>query len=172
MRMKVKYFHIFPQKCMLQDFYRLSFWWWDNRTYFHEDIRAFIFPQLHLSTGTAFPTRLHVHPSLAQIGLCNHLGWSESEDALDPWLPMECPAKTLIRLHGCAVWSESLLGAHTILQEMLWSSSFHSITGWSMCRSIQRPLRKVQMKRRMKCHPYSWKVTQERALFQLVTKYR
>ena len=41
------------------------------------------------------------------------------EDALEPWLPTECPAKTLIRLCGCAAWSGSSLGAHEILQETL-----------------------------------------------------
>ena len=38
-----------------------------------------------------------------------------SEDALDPCLPTERPAKTLIRLRGCAGWSESSLGAHVSL---------------------------------------------------------
>ena len=31
-------------------------------------------------------------------------------DLLVPWLPIECPTKTLIRLSGCADWSESWLG--------------------------------------------------------------
>ena len=29
------------------------------------------------------------------------------QETLDPWLPIEHLSKTLIRLHGCAVWSES-----------------------------------------------------------------
>ena len=42
------------------------------------------------------------------------------EDILDPWL---CPAKTLIRLRGCAGWSESSLNAHAHLYELLWPDS-------------------------------------------------
>ena len=37
------------------------------------------------------------------------------EDAWGPWLHIECPAKTLIRLRGCAGWSKSSLGAHAVL---------------------------------------------------------
>ena len=40
------------------------------------------------------------------------------KDAFDPWLPKECPAKTLIRLCGCTGGPESSLNAHTILYEM------------------------------------------------------
>ena len=40
------------------------------------------------------------------------------DDALDPCLHTECPMKTLISLRRCAGWSESSLGAHTILQEI------------------------------------------------------
>ena len=34
-------------------------------------------------------------------------------------LPIEFPVKTLIRLYGCAGWSESSLGTHAILLDML-----------------------------------------------------
>ena len=37
------------------------------------------------------------------------------EESLGPYLPIECTAKTLIRLGGCPGWSESSLGAHAIL---------------------------------------------------------
>ena len=33
---------------------------------------------------------------------------------LKPWLTLECPSKTVIRLHGYSVWSESSMGAHDI----------------------------------------------------------
>ena len=33
------------------------------------------------------------------------------EEALNPWLPLECPARTLIKLCRCAGWSECSLGA-------------------------------------------------------------
>ena len=36
------------------------------------------------------------------------------EKSLGPKLPVECTAKTLIRLGGCPGWSESSLGAHAI----------------------------------------------------------
>ena len=38
------------------------------------------------------------------------------EDALDFWQATECYAKTLIRLRGCAGWSESLLGAQCSIE--------------------------------------------------------
>ena len=41
------------------------------------------------------------------------------EDALDPWLPTDCPAKILIRRRECTGWFESSLGAHAVLWEML-----------------------------------------------------
>ena len=34
------------------------------------------------------------------------------EGFLDPFLPIECPAKTLIRLRGCECLSESSLGSN------------------------------------------------------------
>ena len=34
------------------------------------------------------------------------------EETLDPWLHIERPLKTQIRLRGCAGWSESSMGAH------------------------------------------------------------
>ena len=42
-----------------------------------------------------------------------------TEDALGTCLPTECPAQSLIRLRGCAGWSEPSLGAHAVLLEML-----------------------------------------------------
>ena len=35
------------------------------------------------------------------------------EESWDPYLPIECTAKTLIRLGGCPGWSESSLGAES-----------------------------------------------------------
>ena len=35
------------------------------------------------------------------------------EESLDPYLPIKCTAKTLIRLGGCPGWSESSLGAQS-----------------------------------------------------------
>ena len=36
------------------------------------------------------------------------------EESLDPYLPIKCAAKTLIRLGGCPGWSESSLGAQSL----------------------------------------------------------
>ena len=47
------------------------------------------------------------------------------EETLDPWIPIECPSKTLIRLCGCAVWSEFLMGSHANLYLLL-------ETGWNL----------------------------------------
>ena len=53
------------------------------------------------------PTRLRVRPAKTDLpartaqtdqSLCCPPG-----DPLGPWLPTRCPAKTLIRKHGCAV---------------------------------------------------------------------
>ena len=54
------------------------------------------------------------------------------EEAVGPWVPIENVAKSLIRLHGCAGWSESSLGAHNILLVLLCSGSNHCIwaTSW------------------------------------------
>ena len=47
------------------------------------------------------------------------------EDPLDPWLPKECPAETLIRLCRCAGRSEkALLGILAVLKEMLCPGSY------------------------------------------------
>ena len=54
-----------------------------------------------------------MRPTKTQISLgslrCLH------EETLGPQLPTECTVKTLIRLRGCAGWSESSLGGHFIL---------------------------------------------------------
>ena len=55
-----------------------------------------------LREDTDYPARM--------IILCCSL-----ECALDSWLPIECPAMTLVRIRGCAGRSESSLGAHAIL---------------------------------------------------------
>ena len=57
------------------------------------------------------------------------------EDSLDPKLPIECTARTLNRLGGCPGWSESSLGAHTILLVLSCFGSF-----FSMCDSRKRSL--------------------------------
>ena len=49
------------------------------------------------------------------------------EESLGPYLPIERTEKTLIRLDGCPGWSESLLGAHTILLVLSRGGSFHCI---------------------------------------------
>ena len=64
-----------------------------------------------------------VHPAKTQISLGIHAQSDQSlrcphEESLGPQLPIECTAKTLIRLGmirlgGCPSWSESLLGAHS-----------------------------------------------------------
>ena len=47
------------------------------------------------------------------------------EDPWDPWLPKECPAKTLIRQCRCAGRSEkALLGILAVLKEMLCPGSY------------------------------------------------
>ena len=48
----------------------------------------------------------------AQVGQRLHC---PPDDTLDHWLPVECPANTLIRLWGCADCSESSLGARAVL---------------------------------------------------------
>ena len=62
------------------------------------------------------PTKWHVRPVKTQISLGIHPVWSSlrclHEESLGPELPIECTAKTLIRLGGCPGWSESSLGAH------------------------------------------------------------
>ena len=57
------------------------------------------------------------HPSSLIILRCPH------EETLGPQLPIERPAKTLIRLGGCPGWSEYSLGAHAILLVLSWGSS-------------------------------------------------
>ena len=71
----------------------------------------------------AFPTRLHYRTAKPQISLRIHTVWSVfaaysvgSQGSQTVFRPT---AKTLIRLHESAGWSESLLGAHAILQGML-----------------------------------------------------
>ena len=61
--------------------------------------------------GTTFPTRLYVwSANLWPACAC----WPP-EDALDPCLPADCPATTLIRLRSFAGRSESSLGPHAVL---------------------------------------------------------
>ena len=57
--------------------------------------------QIERSRARAFPTILHVRPAKTQISLYISLRCM-SEDALDPWLSTEHPAKSLIRLRECA----------------------------------------------------------------------
>ena len=45
------------------------------------------------------------------------------EETFGPQLPIERTAKTLIRLGGCPGWSESSLGAKTILLVLSWGGS-------------------------------------------------
>ena len=48
-------------------------------------------------------------------------------DALNLWLPTDCPVKTRISLRGRAGWSESSLGTHAILYlEMLYPAHMYS----------------------------------------------
>ena len=59
----------------------------------------------------------YVRPAKTQVGrlpslislCCPHV------ETMDPWLPIECTAKALIRLHRCTAWSESMLLTHAIL---------------------------------------------------------
>ena len=46
------------------------------------------------------------------------------EEVLDPWLPIERPFKTLIRLCKCTGWFESLMGGHANLYLLLDTCSF------------------------------------------------
>ena len=46
-------------------------------------------------------------------------------------LPIEHTAKTWIRLGGCPVWSESLLGTQIIMLVLSWGGSNHSL--WHLC---------------------------------------
>ena len=63
-----------------------------------------------------------------QTDLCVQRGlfpvWSESSLSLDPQLPIELTAKSLIRLGRCPGWSESSLGAQIILLVLLWGISY------------------------------------------------
>ena len=52
------------------------------------------------------------------------------EEALGPWLPIECQAKTLIRLRSCAGWSESSLGTQVILLVLSCCGSFLTYCAW------------------------------------------
>ena len=58
-----------------------------------------------MTKTTKWHVRLAKTPSLC----CLH------EDALGPWLPRECTAKTLIRLGGCPGWFEYSQGAQVVL---------------------------------------------------------
>ena len=46
------------------------------------------------------------------------------EESLGPWLPIECTAKTLIRLGRCPGWSESSLGPYAILLVLSCTGSY------------------------------------------------
>ena len=46
------------------------------------------------------------------------------EETFGPQLPIECTAKTLIRLGGCPGWYASLLGTQTILLVLSWGGSY------------------------------------------------
>ena len=52
------------------------------------------------------------------------------EETLHPWLFQMHPVKILMRLHKCAGWSESLLGAHTWRYVFWHSRSFDAATTW------------------------------------------
>ena len=59
----------------------------------------------------------YVHTAMIQIRLRNtesdkSLIFLPAEETLVPWLLIERPLETLIKLHGCAGWSESSLDAH------------------------------------------------------------
>ena len=58
------------------------------------------------------------------------------EEKLDPWLPIERPLKTLIRLHGCAVLAESSMGAHAILYIL--QSEFPRPILWNQTSDVHR----------------------------------
>ena len=62
-----------------------------------------------ISRGSTLLTRLHLRPVKIQMNR-RFL----PEDALDPSLLKQCPAKTLIRLPWCACWSEFSPGTHKI----------------------------------------------------------
>ena len=50
-----------------------------------------------------------------------------TEKVLYSWLPIKYPSKTLIRLLGCAGWSESLICAHANLFLLLDTGSNHIV---------------------------------------------
>ena len=82
--LRVKY-HTLTQKCLSHDMTKPTKW---------------LCAQGRLRSAWAFPQYDQSLP-------CPH------EESLGPWLPIECTAKTLIRLGGSPGWSESLLGAHS-----------------------------------------------------------
>ena len=71
-------------------------------------------------TGSSIRYKLACHPvhtAKIQISLRIRTVWSEAsfspwKKTLDPWLPIEGPMKTVIRLCGCAGRSESFIGTH------------------------------------------------------------
>ena len=73
--------------------------------------------------------------SLVAYVISNIISWAGSikpehhllcgyDEALDPWRSIEHSAKTLIKLHRLAGWSESSLGANHLLILSCWSSYY------------------------------------------------
>ena len=58
-------------------------------------------------------------------------------EALDSWLSIERPSKTLIRLRGCAGWSESSMGSHAYFYLLLVTDLI--IDYWKIYDSIKQP---------------------------------
>ena len=85
-----------------------------------------------LRCSTTKPTKWPVGPARTQISLGIHPDWSvvtvRPEETLGPWGPIECTAKTLVRLGGCPGWFESLLGTLVILLVLSCTGSYLSIS--------------------------------------------
>ena len=82
----------------------------------HTNIKIYLIHYLNKRTVlNPSSLRIHVDGPESLLSACRRF---------ESLTTQECPAKTLIRLRGCAVWSESSRGAHVILKELLCPGSY------------------------------------------------
>ena len=99
------------------------------------------------------PRKWHAHPAKTQIGLGIRPVWSVFVVPMKKhWglsYPMS-PAKRLIRLDGCACWSESSLGAHFILLVLLCRGSYQTFLWCWRCHIFWRFRQGMKQKNQIK----------------------
>ena len=72
------------------------------------------------TTRENVPLNRCAHHSNKHAVPCSLISHHCDEEALYPWLSKICPVKILIRLHECAVWSESSLDARPEVTFPMW----------------------------------------------------